>query len=386
MVNARSFLFSFKCSNTLAYVVEFSHLKIRVYEQNQTINSTDDYLSTDDETSTQSSVISIDTIPVNDNGLAYDGDRLIEITSPYSYEELWDADELVCKIQVIQNADYLYIFNESHPIYVLKRYSSSSWQLSELALYNGPFCAMNTGGITITSTAVIGEVELSSDDAVFSSTDVGRYIRLWANEETFTSWVADVDVNIGDLVMSDNKYYSAGSQGTTGSIQPTHTSGIKYDGGVYWNYYHDGYGIAKITEYTSNSSVTATVYSRLPTSVKDGTIYWELGLINQADKYPVAGTFFRDRLALLINTSTGPLVCMSYCGDYTNFADLEAQETNSETAITVSVLNTEYNEGKWIYAADVLFVGTGSSEFYIDANSSSSAMAADNVKIAQISN
>lgn len=95
--------------------------------------------------------------------------------------------------------------------------------------------------------------------------------------------------------------------------------------------------------------------------------------------------FFRNRFAFLVNTDTGPNVCLSYSGDYNNFADMECGEATAETAITVPVLNTEFNEGKWIYARDVLFVGTGASEFYVDVVSSASPLASDNVKISQIS-
>jgi hypothetical protein len=76
---------------------------------------------------------------------------------------------------------------------------------------------------------------------------------------------------------------------------------------------------------------------------------------------------------------------LSCSGDYNNFEDMEFGEATAETAITVPVLNTEFNEGKWLYSGDVLFVGTGASEFYIDSLSQNSAMAGDNIKISQIS-
>lgn len=37
MVNARSFLFPFKYSHRVAYVIEFSHKKIRMYAQGKLV-------------------------------------------------------------------------------------------------------------------------------------------------------------------------------------------------------------------------------------------------------------------------------------------------------------------------------------------------------------
>ncbi|MBR5599461.1 MAG: hypothetical protein IKW39_05420, partial [Alphaproteobacteria bacterium] len=101
---------------------------------------------------------------------------------------------------------------------------------------------------------------------------------------------------------------------------------------------------------------------------------------------PKSGAFFRNRFCFLINTDTGPNICLSQVGDYNNFSDMEFGEATAECAITVPVINNEFNEGKWIYAKDVLFVGTGASEFFIDVMTSSQALAQDNVKIVQISN
>ena len=159
-----------------------------------------------------------------------------------------------------------------------------------------------------------------------------------------------------------------------------HSEGTRSDGGVLWEYLHDGSGIVKITEVVDKQHVKGTTVTRLPDAIKSGTVCWELGMLHKASKYPKSGAFFRNRFAFLVNTETGPNVCLSYSGDYNNFADMECGEATAETAITVPVLNTEFNEGKWIYARDVLFVGTGASEFYVDVVSSASPLASDNVK------
>lgn len=310
----------------------------------------------------------------------------MELTTPYTNEDLWDANNLCCRIQTIQNGDILYIFHAKYPIMMLKRYANDDWQLEELELINGPFLAVNTTNISIKSNDMVGIVTLDADGDVFSETDIGRLVRVKVAEENVKPWVAAQDVSTGEVRYSDKRYYKAVAGGKTGSGKPVHSEGVRSDGGVRWEYLHDGTGIMEITTYTSARKVTAEVKRRLPDAMLDGTLYWELGMLHKGTSYPISGAFFRNRFAFLVNTPSGPNVCLSCNGDYNNFDDNELGDSTAETAITVPVLNKEFNEGMWLFAAEVLFVGTGAAEFYIDALSGASAMAADNVKISQISN
>ena len=442
MANAKSFLFPFKYSSRVAFVAEFSHLKIRLYAQGALVrdygtadgddDEDDDYFGevvvpettggadlnssadgaggengaeggedggSGEETSGGKMTIMTD----NGNGLIITGDDVggdiggeagdgtdfppLVIDSPYTYSDLWDGDELCCKLQVIQHSDVMYIFSENHPLTLLKRYANDDWRLEELEILNGPFEAMNTTDVAIKANGQSGEVKLTADGDVFAATDVGRLIRLRAFNDDTKPWAAGEKVEGMDIRLSDNKYYMSKTGGTTGSIKPVHSEGTRSDGGVSWTYMHDGSGIAKITAFISPTQVTAEVVRRLPDMVtKESTVCWELGMLHRAAKYPKSGAFFRNRFAFLINTATGPNVCLSCSGDYNNFADTDNGEATAETAITVPVLNTEFNEGKWLFARDVLFVGTGAAEFYIDVISTAQPLAADNVKIAQISN
>ncbi len=372
MVYARSFLFEFKYSHKVAYVVEFSHYKIRLFAKNQIVNEggiEDNIYSKTDEESIQSDFPEI------------------VIDSPYGFDDLWDEEEKCCLLQTIQHSDVLYVFSENHPIMTLKRYSNVDWRLEELEIIGGPFEAMNTTENMITASDLEGEIELSSVEALFSEKDVGRLFRLrnYGDDET-NIWVSGESFNVGDICLSDNKYYEALNIGESGSIKPVHTIGVKSDGGVRWKYVGDGNGVVKIIEFVDECKVKAKVLSRLSACVQKGTVYWEKGLLFNGFKHPKSGAFFRNRFCFLLNTETGPYVCLSKSGDYNNFSDMEYGEANAECAISVPVLNTEFNEAKWIYAKDSLFVGTGSGEFYIDVMTSSQALSQDNVKIVQISN
>ena len=106
MGNARSFLVPFKYSHKVAYVVEFSHLKIRLFAKNQIVTEGGIDFSNQYE------------ILNKDENLEWQvaDYPVFVIDSPYGYEDLWDEEDKCFGLQTIQHSDVLYIFNENHPI------------------------------------------------------------------------------------------------------------------------------------------------------------------------------------------------------------------------------------------------------------------------------
>lgn len=310
------------------------------------------------------------------------GDEVVEIAAPYTQTDIWN-EELKCyNLQFLQIGDVLYIF---YPKYMkrLCRYPNDDWRLEDWEIINGPWQNVNTDDVTVTASGSEGEIVLTASANLFVEKDVGRLLRLtMVNDET-TPWQADFQVSKSAVYTSDGKYYEAMNEGTTGNIKPVHSVGTKSDGVVVWKYLHDGSGIVKISEFVSATEVKANVVSFLPKDMT--TSYFEFGLIYPGENYPMSGCFYKNRLWLLIDTNDGLKACGSYSGDFNNFADKEYGEVVAEAAVTVPVNSQEYNQGRWIAAADALFVGTSSGEFVIDKANSSAAMAADNVAVAQIS-
>ncbi|MCM1324634.1 MAG: hypothetical protein NC218_10970 [Acetobacter sp.] len=391
MVSEKCLLVPFKYSHKVAFMLEFSHKKIRIYAQGKLLKNEDMLKKNDFYFKTTG----IGEVLVNGNQAgevmsAAVAERAqseyFEIASPYSYADLWDEEELCWKIQTIQNGDVLYVFNAKFPIMTLKRYANTDWRLEELPILKGPFLPVNTTDISIKGIAVDGRLHLQASADLFKETDVMRLVRLRGGEDNVLPWTSSMQVKTNQICYSDKKYYRAVSEGTTGTNKPVHTQGVRSDGGVRWRYAHDGWGIVQISEYISPREVAVYWVVPLAEGAVEGTTYWELGLLHSGAEYPISGAFFRNRFAFLVNTDTGPQVCFSVNGDYDNFLDQEFGEATAESAITVPVLNTEFNEGKWLFAGDVLFVGTGAAEFYIDAVSPNAAMASDNIKISQISN
>lgn len=350
-VASRVFLKKFMFGGRTAFILEFGNQYIRFYAN-------------------QGQVIS--------------GDAIYEVETPYTLEDLWDADEKVCKLMVTQNADVLYLWHKKY-MKTLTRYGNTDWRLEDLVLKNGPWENMNTTDITISASGSTGSVTLTASDDLFDEErDIGRLIRLNIFNDSTKPWAASKSVNAGDIYMSDNKYYTAVAGGTTGSVKPVHTEGSRSDGGVEWRYSHSGYGIARIVSFTSAKEVLATVLNELPKDIS--TPNWEFGAFHALSECPVHGTFWRNRLALLVNTDSGLKCFLSKSDDIDNFADKEHGEVLAECAVTVPILSDQAHEARWLSPSDVLFVGTNNGEFYIDTMTSGEAFGPENAKPVPISN
>lgn len=316
------------------------------------------------------------------HGQVLKDDAAYELESPYTLEDIWNAELECYNLQFTQMGDVLYIF---HPKYMKKlvRYANDDWRLEDWELLNGPWNHVNTEDIKITVSGTTGTVTLTADANLFAEDDVGRLIRLTLVNDDTPAWQVEESVSKGAVWTSDGKYYEALNEGTTGNVTPSHTEGSRSDGKVTWKYLHAGYGTAKINEYVSATEVKAKVIIEMPKALV--TSHFEFGMIYPGRNYPMSGSFYKNRLWLLIDADDGLKACGSCSGDFNNFADQKFGKVTAECAVTVPVNSKEYNQGRWIAGGDVLFVGTSSGEFYIDVISNGEALSADNVAIRQIS-
>ncbi len=221
----------------------------------------------------------------NINGTAFAADttgsvaRVYEIASPYIIDSFTGLslvnDDGASIFKTHQVGDVLYIAastgDPATPIgYAprkLTRLADTNWTLTEYAPTNGPFLEINTGDIAMWASAQEGSVTVRTTGALFSSASVNRLIRLNVTNSTAVAWVTNVAKAVGDFVKHGENTYKAVNAATTGTNPPVHTDGIASDGAVLWEYQHSGYGIVKISAFTSSTQVTATVQSCQPGGV-----------------------------------------------------------------------------------------------------------------------
>lgn len=205
---------------------------------------------------------------------------IYEIPSPYAAADLTDQfGEFAAQIE--QQGDVLYIAagaaGSGYPPYTLTRFANAppNWQFALYAPTDGPFSdplpLVPNGNIALTVSAVqgLGITIQAWGGNVFAATDVGRLVRIQSGYFNVTPWSNNVAITAGQSIVNNGNNYLALNNATTGGSAPVHTSGTAYDGqgGVLWLYTDSGYGVAKITAFTSATQVTANVLLRFPANV-----------------------------------------------------------------------------------------------------------------------
>lgn len=206
----------------------------------------------------------------------------VEVVTPYTSADL-------ALLRFTQSADVMYLVHPSYQTRQLRRLTATSFELSLYENRLGPFRPLNTNlGVRMASSAAQGTVTITCSASVFTANMVGSLVYLEEQElRSIKPWEpAQKSIVVGDLRRSDGKVYrcsaitSGGTYVVSGSVRPTHEYGRAWDGsgytrsdgvanytvGVEWEYVHSGFGIAKITAYTSGTSVTAQVQERMPDS------------------------------------------------------------------------------------------------------------------------
>jgi hypothetical protein len=215
--------------------------------------------------------------------------KVVEVATPYTTADLQD-------VRITQSADVLFLVHGSHAPRELRRLTATSFELRAFNYRLGPFRLLNGDeAVTMAASAVTGNVTVTCSAGVFTADMVGQLIYLEEKElRDVKPWEPLArNLAIGTLRRSDGKVYRAtaiaakpASPGApyniTGNNRPLHEVGRAWDGpgdqrddgvngysvGVEWEFVHGGFGIVKITGYSSANSVTGVVIQRLPDSVK----------------------------------------------------------------------------------------------------------------------
>lgn len=299
---------------------------------------------------------------------------IYEIPSPYAVADLTNADG-TCALKVVQSGDVLYLANQkrTYAPRKLTRYGSTNWQFSTYQPNQGPFLEMNTTTTTIYASAKTGSVTLTASAAVFASTDVGRLVRLEVQDLDVEPWETGKAYLLADLVRYDGKTYRCSANATSGTSPPIHEQGKAYDGkgGVHWEYQDAGYGIARITAFTSATAVTASVVVDAPNGLNqypagvvgsgNPTKRWNLGAWSATTEYPATVAFWSDRLWW----GGRQRYWASVSNDYENMAGDLFGEVRADTAIWRQLQAEDVNDILWMVGAQRLVIGTPGGEFIV---------------------
>lgn len=295
-----------------------------------------------------------------------------EVAVPYSAAE---APFVSCQ----QSFDRLYLDHPNHPPARLTRTSATTFVYEILPLTNGPFADGNRDQArTVTASGTTGVVTLSSPVAIFAAGHVGAPFRIEAADfQTIPAWEAQIkDVTVGKVMRSEGRAYTAATAGTTGTVQPIHSTGSEWDGanakdandkgpfGVRWTYRHDRFGMLVIDSVAADGlSATATVTRTLPDSVTTvPTWRWAHGAFSAAAGWPNVVIAWGSRLCHFKDFE----LLASVAGDYLNHATHTASGITPGDLAFRRSLSTE-DPVLWAAGDRKLIVGTASRELAIGA-------------------
>lgn len=221
----------------------------------------------------------------------------------------WAAADLPA-LRYSQSSDTLTIVHPNYPTYEIKRVSASVFTCLPAVFINGPFLPQNTDGVTfVYASGFSGTVTLTSTAAIFNANHVGALFQLTQQDlSQIVPWEPAIRLNpvttgvagiLGLRTRSNLKnYICVGYPGPAGAlaihagtVAPSHSQGTQADGsglaqgtgndaqGVNWQYTDSGFGIVKITGFTSATQVTGTVQANyvggpalLPLAVVGGPV------------------------------------------------------------------------------------------------------------------
>lgn len=299
--------------------------------------------------------------------------NIYEIPSPYALADLTNADG-TCALKFEQSGDVIYIVNQKRTYAPRKliRFADTNWQFAVYQPNQGPLLQQNGTTITLQASAQTGSATITASANVFAATDVGRLVRLDSQNLTVKPWETNKAYALNDLVRFGGKTYKALNAATSGTSTPIHEKGSAFDGqtGVNWQYMDAGYGMARITAYTSPTQVTAGVIvdeanglAQFPADVVSTTTKrWQLGAWSSTGEYPASIAFWNSRLWF----AGRQRVWGTVPNDFENMAGDFFGEVALDNAVWEQLQAQDVNDIIWLVGGDKLVIGTGGGEFVGD--------------------
>ncbi|HCM3125518.1 TPA: hypothetical protein N3F75_004949 [Klebsiella aerogenes] len=307
---------------------------------------------------------------IKDGGLVLTtGDVIYELATPYT-----DSD--VFGLKFTQSADVMTIVHPSYPPKELRRYAHDNWKIVDVETKNGPFEDINVDeSVTVYASGTTGTITLTASSAIFGSEQVGKLFYLEQPAvDSVPVWETSKNTSVNNIRRADSNYYRANTAGKTGTLRPSHTEGMAWDGwggtgdndtGVQWEYLHSGFGITRITAVSGDGlSATADVISRIPENAvgSDKASYkWARYAWNSVNGYPSTVVYYQQRLYFAASSAYPQTIWASRTGDYKDFG--KSIPVQDDDRIVYTYAGRQVNEIRHLIDVGSLVVLTSGGEF-----------------------
>lgn len=321
------------------------------------------------------------------------GSSPYEIVTPFYIGDLND-------IQYSQAANAMYLVDGNNPPQKLRRLEHNSWTIAPVNFTTGPFMETNTGTTTITPTGSIttvgATITLTASASIFQEKHEGS---LWQIDQERSQSVykssisSDTSTDPFPSVAFTGGYSftTGGTWSATVTLERSTDSGstwtaalaplnsqnfnnpaeVELEGAIYRVTMEDratgtckytfiitdqyNHGIVKIADYTSGTSVTATVIKPLVDTT--ATTKWAEGYWSNYRGWPKTVEFHQQRLIFGGSNSFPQTIWFGKANpnDYENFT----AGTLDTDAFTMALPGQ--NPIQWLLSQDYLFLGTSGS-------------------------
>lgn len=122
-----------------------------------------------------------------------DGGTVISGGNPVEVATVYTSAQ-VSEIKFTQSADVMYLVHPSHPVQKITRTSHTAWTISEVNFLRGPMQDSNTTDTTLTANNRTGSVTITASTSTFVATDVGRLVRLHDGFAKITNFASGTSV------------------------------------------------------------------------------------------------------------------------------------------------------------------------------------------------
>lgn len=224
-------------------------------------------------------------------------------------------------IRMTQSGDVIYVACDGYQQRKIERRDGNSWSVVLYEPETGPFRNVNTTPITITPSALTGDVTLTASKALFRSTHVGALFRIQSSGQTVTASITAEDTFTSHIRVAGVGGTRAFSIIISGTFTATVTLQQSIGEPGTW---------VDVTSYTTPQS----------TSYNDGLdnqiIYYRIGV--------KAGGFTSGTIAATLIYSSGSIVGVARVTAYTSPTVVSAIVLTAFGATTAS---SDWWEGSW---------------------------------------
>ena len=287
--NSGARLIPFVFSKTQAYILEFGHNYIRFFK---------------------------------DEGQITSGGSVYEISTTYTAAQ-------IDQIEYVQSADVLYLVHDDHTPRKLSRTGHTSWTLTDVDFFDGPYEPANTSSTTLQPSGTSGNITITASSNVFVANDVGRSVRI----KNGSDW-----------------------------------------------------GFAKITGYNSATNVNATVNADMPFAATSANADWRLGSFYTGN-YPTKITFFEERLFYAGTTQQPSTVFSSMSADFDKFSPTSKDgSVNDDNGLQFTLVSDQVNQITGMYGGKFLAIFTKNGAFNMSSGSATQGLTPTTIQVVNETN